>query len=192
MDLWLFIRIISWKWSCWVSWWKICVCGGYMYVHVHLHVSTCVWRPEVNVGCFLQTTSMLLVFETRSEPKVCLRWLAGKFLVSWLVWGAIFSVEFGWRSRREGMRLETPTDVLSASLRSTVMKTEPEAICKFERSSPLCAWVLSCKKMLSCDVWRQQASCLLGCWEQRDHIHSLKRASRERTLSATENEKSSD
>lgn len=81
MDLWLFIRIISWKWSCWASWWKICVCGGYMCVHVHLRVSTCVWRPEVNAGCFLQTTSMLLVFETRSEPKVCLRWLAGKFLV---------------------------------------------------------------------------------------------------------------
>lgn len=165
------------------------------WVYVCACTLACVYMcVETRGQCWLFSSNNLYVtcFETRSEPKVCLRWLAGKFLVSWLVWGAIFSVEFGWRSRREGMRLETPTDVLSASLRSTVMKTEPEAICKFERSSPLCAWVLSCKKMLPCDAWRQQASCLLGCWEQRDHIHSLKRASRERTLSATENEKSSD
>lgn len=51
-----------------------------MCVHVHLHMYTCVWRPEVSVGCFPQTSSMLFVFETRSEPEVCLRWLVSKLL----------------------------------------------------------------------------------------------------------------
>lgn len=36
-----------------------------MYACVCIGVHTCIWRPEVNYGCLLQTFSTLL-FETRS------------------------------------------------------------------------------------------------------------------------------
>lgn len=168
-------------------WWVyVCACTlacVYMYVEARGYV-----------GCLPQTSSMLLVFETRSEPKVCRRWLAGKFLVLGELAGLGCYIHCRvWMEVQERVN-ETgnPNWCPVCISEKHCHKTEPEAICKFEKSSPLCIWVLSCRKTLPCDVRRQQASRLLGCWEQRDCTHSLKRASREGTLSAIENEKPSD
>lgn len=41
----------------------VCVCGIYVWVHVY----TCVWRPEVNIGC-QSLTSLFIEAESLAEP----------------------------------------------------------------------------------------------------------------------------